>query len=77
MLRGERQGLGDPAAGGVQHGTQGAHRPGGPGRGGHERQPLVGGEVEALALGIVQLHRCDRCNQFRNTGRRKSPRSCC
>jgi hypothetical protein len=54
MLRRQRQGFGDAAAGGVQHGTQGAHRPGGHGR--HEGQPLVGGQVEALALGIVQLH---------------------
>ena len=59
-LRGQRQSLGDAAAGGVEHAAERAHRPGGLGRGDEEGSALLGREIEALALRIVQLHRCDR-----------------
>jgi hypothetical protein len=59
-LGGEGQGLGDAAAGGVEHAAERAHRPGGLGGGGEEGGPLLGGEVEALAVRVVQLHRRDR-----------------
>ena len=53
-LRRERQGLGDAAAGIVQHGAEGAHRALGLGGCRHEGAPLVGAEVEAVSLSVVQ-----------------------
>ena len=67
----ERQGLGDPAAGGVEHAAQGPHRPGRLGGGGEEGGALVGGQIEALALGVVQLHGGDRRHAIGNSGKRK------
>jgi hypothetical protein len=44
------------------------------GRDGEEGGPLVGGQVEALAPGIVQLHRGDRTPRIGNSGKGKPPR---
>ena len=52
----ERQSLADPAAAVMQHGAEGAHRTRRFRGGTHEGPPLVGGQIEAFALGIVQLH---------------------
>jgi alkylhydroperoxidase family enzyme len=70
-LGGQRQGLGDAAAGGVEQAAERAHRPGGLGGGGQEGGALLGREIEAFALRIVELHRCDRCLDFCNIGKRK------
>jgi hypothetical protein len=40
-IGGERQGLGDAAAGGVEHAAESAHRPGRMGRDSEEGGPLV------------------------------------
>jgi hypothetical protein len=66
------QGLAAPAAGVVQDGAQWARRALGLDRSGHEGAALVGGEVEALAPGVVQLHGGDRCSDVRN-GRKPKP----
>ena len=47
VLGRERQRLGDPAAGGVEHTAEGAHRPGRLRGGGKERSALLGGQVAA------------------------------
>ena len=73
MLGRERECLGDPAAGGVEHTAEGAHRSGRLGGGGQERNALVGGHIEPLALGIVQLHHCYRWHHFRNARHENRP----
>ena len=60
MGRGEGQGLVDPAAGVMQDGAEGPHRRLGPERGRHEGAAFVGGQIEAAAGGVVQLHGVDR-----------------
>ena len=49
----ERACLGDAAAGGVEHSAEGAHRSGRLCCGGKQRSALLGGQIEALALGII------------------------
>ena len=53
--------------------AKGPHRPGRMGRGGEEGGPLVGGQVEALAPGVMQLHRRDRTHHIGNRGKPGPP----
>ena len=55
-LGGQPEGLGDAAAGGVQHAAEGAHLAPGLGSGGAKGAALLFGQVEAAAFAIMQLH---------------------
>jgi hypothetical protein len=59
-LRGKGQGLTDPAAGIMQDGAERAHRALGLGRRRDKGATLVGGQIEALALVVVELHRVEQ-----------------
>ena len=56
LPRGQGEGLGNPASGGMQHAAEGAHLARRPGGGGHEGAAFILGEIQPPPVGVEQLH---------------------